>query len=346
MEILNDYGFVIVTGILQEEEQTQAERLIYQDLLNAIDTEQLTPEMKKLVRNIKMGKKPWPKSSIPGLVSKGFLSRKGLPQGQFAWTLRTNPKCKEIYAHLHNTTPDDLVVGMDLPFFNPDPAHIKKADQWPHADQNTNLDDGCPNSYQGILHVWSSESEDKHGVSNTVVWPRSWDNQYHHLLATKPKHLNCNCDHGLYLDKIEDPDLKQQMFDEWEANARRVPVPAGALFIFNSRTIHQGYPGGLRLAQTLSWEPREYRSEKALKRKLQAIHLGIGTTHWASLGIHHGASYARWPTVPGMSQKYHFCKLPLKPIQSVALKTQLDRPKQKTMAELMEQVEEEYLQVI
>merc|ERR1712176_1073346 len=75
--------------------------------------------------------------------------------------------------------------------------------------------------------------------------------------------------------------------EQWDANARRVPVPAGALLLWSSRTLHQGWVGGPRLAQPVCWEPIVRRSEFALERKLRLAALGLPSTHWASLGIPH-----------------------------------------------------------
>lgn len=95
-----------------------------------------------------------------------------------------------------------------------------------------------------------------------------------------------------------------------------MPVPPGALFIFNSKTIHQGFNGdeGFRLAYPISWEPSYYRSENALKSKLLAILKGVATTHWASLGWHHGASKVK-PKPPASSKDPARCVLPLQPLR-------------------------------
>ena len=74
-----------------------------------------------LIKKIRDGKLHWPPASLPGIVAKGFLSTHGIPQGECAWTLRTNEKVRLIYEHLHQS--NDLVVGMDVVFFNSNEAH-------------------------------------------------------------------------------------------------------------------------------------------------------------------------------------------------------------------------------
>lgn len=68
---------------------------------------------------------------------------------------------------------------------------------------------------------------------------------------------------------------------------RRVRMPAGAMLLFSSRTTHQGWSEGERLAVPVCWEPKEHRSDEALERKKKAVLTGVSTTHWASLGITH-----------------------------------------------------------
>lgn len=341
-DILDEYGFVVVTDILSNQEIGNAESLLYEDLLESIDYENIKDNrLLKVVQNIKDSKLHWPKSSIPGIVKKGFMSYYGFPQGKFAWNLRTNTKCKEIYQFLHNE--DDLVVGADLPFFNPDNNPLDNSDLWPHADQNINLKKGCDNSYQGILYVWDST---QNNTSNTIIWPESWKKEYYDLLSAIPKSFGTGIDHGLYIKDIPDNDIKTNLFSGWKKNSRRIQVPSGSLLIFNSRSIHQGYPSGLRLAQTLSWEPRIYRNEDALLRKLQAIHMGIGTTHWASLGIHHGASFCKYQKEEKYSNYHNACVIPMKKITSFPLNKQIKFNKGTKIDLMMQNIKDEYKDVI
>ena len=72
-----------------------------------------------------------------------------------------------------------------------------------------------------------------------------------------------------------------RLLPDWTLQAKRVPVPAGALLIWDSRLVHQGWRGGPRLAQPICWEPRARRSEEALERKARLTALGLPSTHWA-----------------------------------------------------------------
>merc|ERR1719433_2147764 len=80
---------------------------------------------------------------------------------------------------------------------------------------------------------------------------------------------------------------RERLVHGWEEHSRRVPVPAGALLLFTSRTTHQGWSGGPRLAQPVCWEPRARRDEAMRERKLRLAALGLPSTHWASLALPH-----------------------------------------------------------
>lgn len=313
--ILEEYGFVIINNILDNKEIDLAKELLFNDLLQTIDYDKINelPQDEKngLLTTIKTIKKRqiFPQRSLPGLTGKGFLSTHGMPQGEFAWKLRTNANCREIYEFLHNSA--DLIVSTDLPFYTVTSTE-KTNDLWPHADQVTGSHLGCENSFQGILYVTETTSKKS---ANTIVLPKSHKNQYNILLEQcAPTNFGQTFDQALYIDKITDHTIKNTIMSDFIQNSRRVQMNAGSLLIFSSKTIHQGFPGGLRIAQTLCWEPREYRDESAYRRKLEAVNKGIGTTHWASLGIHHGATNLR-AKIPNYSNDFHSCVFPMRKIR-------------------------------
>lgn len=335
MPIMTEYGFVVVEGILDKSEQDEGEKLIYDDLLNIIDkTQTYDTRLNKPIQDVIDGKKHWPINSIPGIVSKGFITTRGIPQGKFAWKMRTNEKVRDLFKLLHNS--DDLVVGTDVVFFNTENKKTQSTNMWPHADQNIDVKSGSENSYQGILYVWDGSDD---GTSNTVVWPKSANKEYYVLQKNVASYTSN--EHGLYIDGIADDKVRKELTNGWLKNARRVQVPAGGIIIFNSKTIHQGFPNGWRLAQPISWEPRTARNKDALLKKLQAVHMGIATNHWASLGIHHGASFIK-PRKPEYSTNHHRCVFPLKPLLPTILTHQLSNPKTRSEDELLDCVKPEY----
>lgn len=343
---LDEWGFVVVKGILSDDEQIKAEEILYSDLLQSVSVEDISStKLLEVYDDVLSGKLHFPKNSLPGLSSKGFLSLMNFPQGEFSWTMRKNAKVRKIYSSLHNCPEEELCVSMDVPFFTPEGNVNKTCKNWCHADQNINIHTGCVNSYQGILYVWDSTEAN---TSNTIVIPKSHKNEYNELLAAIPESMYDG--HSLYLSNIPDRVDAKMLYEKWDTKSRRIPVPAGGLLIFNSKTIHQGYQSGYRLAQTICWEPKECRSQDALKKKMEACHMGIATTHWASLGIHHGVSFIK-PKPQEYNVKYHMCVFPLKKIKNVTtdrtFSYEKDGPiKNMSFKQLREGLKEEYFEYL
>jgi len=198
--------------------------------------------------------------------------------GEVAWRARLHPNVKQVLASIFGTIPDELSCGMDKVFFQPrgtSPSEYNR--QWLHVDQNhcTGLTHVC---YQGVVYLWPSGE----ASSTTALWPGSHrPDVYHRLMASKYAQT-CNKQY-VTLKPSGDYQL------EWEACAatRRVPVPAGALLLWSSCTVHQGWDGGPRLAVPVCWEPRQRVDVEARKRKLRFAALGVTTSHSPSEGRIH-----------------------------------------------------------
>merc|ERR1712232_810469 len=143
--------------------------------------------------------------------------------------------------------------------------------------------------YQGLVYVWSSE--DTH-ASTTVLWPESHLAPYADYMADPKvtRRIAQGKPHFTLIAGMEPGAARDRLIRGWEEGARRMPVPAGGLLLWTSRTTHQGWSGGPRLAQPLCWEPRSRRSALMRERKLRLAALGLPSTHWASLAMPHELS--------------------------------------------------------
>lgn len=192
----------------------------------------------------------------------------------------------------------DMVVSTDVLFFTPKSAATREAAScrlWPHADQNIHDPDvGHHRIFQGVLYVWPSDGSD--GTTNpstTVVWPRS-----HHeggpygTLMADANIASVGKAGGNYcqISAMTPSPERTALMAGWCDGARRVPVPAGGLLLWSSRTMHQGWAGGPRLAAPTCWEPAARRPDQALLRKLRLTALGLPSTHWACKGEQHSLS--------------------------------------------------------
>jgi hypothetical protein len=191
----------------------------------------------------------WPPGTPVG--RRGFASERSLPHGRFAWASRLHAHVRACFASLHGT--DDLCVGLDQPMFVPrgvaDAA--ESSSLWPHADQNEHCRQGGADAvFQSVLYVWGS---DRDGASTTVVQPRSHRTSYPALMAdaaiaaagAKSTH------HFAQVSAMSDAAAAARLWGAFLADGRRVPVPAGGLLIWSSRTLHQGHSGGARLAMPI-----------------------------------------------------------------------------------------------
>merc|ERR1712188_305074 len=93
--------------------------------------------------------------------------------------------------------------------------------------------------------------------------------------------------HFCQLKAMEKGESREKLYAGWKEGAKRMPVPAGGLLLWSSRTVHQGWSGGPRLAQPVCWEPSERVQPTAHLRKLRMAATGLPSTHWASLGQPH-----------------------------------------------------------
>lgn len=289
---LEEHGCAIVSGVATLEECNFLEHLFAEDLKDVVDVDALRTSgsaVAKVVDDVHA----WPLASLEFLGGLERCQIRGLPHGRFAWECRLLPNIRRCFEIIHET--DDLVCSLDTSFFAPDvhpEAHLNRS--WPHVDQNSNDnrffdENGVPTGawevFQSILYVWSSE--DSH-ASTTVVLPGSHSDIYTQMM--EDPYMQKQGRTGVHFSQVESlsqNELKNDMMQQWRIGAKRVPVPKGGLFLWSSKTLHQGWSGGPRLAHPICWEPANRRDEVARDRKLRLAALGLPSTHSASLGVPH-----------------------------------------------------------
>lgn len=295
LPVMKEHGVVIVTGVADAQTCKELEDLFAQDLQELVDKAAvITADTRVQAVAAKDACDPrlWPMPSLKLLGTMERSQYRGLSQGRFAWAVRSLSNIRSCYGVLHGT--DDLVCSCDNTFYAPT-AHAKQTQNkmLPHVDQNVHDERWRINDwdcYQGIFYVWSSCGTEH--ASTTVVWPGSHCATYDVVMADAKVQSNGKkgC-HFTQIAKTADLHTSKQLLDGWRQHCKRVPVQAGALLLFNSKTIHQGWRGGPRLAQPVCWEPVSRRDEQALMRKMRLAALGLPSTHWASLGLPHNPSW-------------------------------------------------------
>lgn len=291
---LAEFGVALIPNVLSPAECDQLEGLFGQDLADVVDFETLRrePSLEDALRRVQTdvpNRLPhvWPAGTCLG--SGGFAIDHGLPQGRLAWGARLNPRLRTIYGILHGCAEEDLVASCDVVFFTPPTVPHVSAEKrlWPHVDQNSHVQEsGAVPIFQGALYIWSAETD---GASTTVVWPRSHLKPFATLMADPDFEIKGRFnEHYSPISAMSNRVAAAELLDQFKAGARRVPVPAGGLLLWSSRTMHQGHSGGARLAVPVCFEPVERRSLQTRHRKARLVISGMPSTHWAALGYQHG----------------------------------------------------------
>eukprot|EP01062_Namystynia_karyoxenos_P004251 TRINITY_DN114_c1_g1_i1.p1 TRINITY_DN114_c1_g1~~TRINITY_DN114_c1_g1_i1.p1 ORF type:complete len:445 (+),score=124.00 TRINITY_DN114_c1_g1_i1:72-1337(+) len=280
--VLDEHGVCIVTGVLSADECRLMQQLWHADLQQVVDeqsAEHGPQEVTEACRRFRGDLLAWPESNTAAIGS----GRRGLPHGAFAWAARLHPSVRRVFASVFNTSPQELITGSDCIFWDTAPAGPAADDEeWLHCDQNSATGENW-HMVQGVLYVWPSEGSDR---STTVIWPGSHKPQVFDRLMRDPCAVakGASADpHYVQINHTADRELLERAV----AGARRVPCPAGSLLLWNSRTVHQGWRGGPRLAMPICWEPRERRDADTLRRKLWMAAAGAPSTHSGSEGRVH-----------------------------------------------------------
>lgn len=286
---LVEHGVCLVTDVLTQSECHDLESLWNADLVSVLGSAKEDANKAAIKALREQGSEVWPGQWSHVLGKKGCVSHRALPHGQFAWSARLHPGIRKIFADIFETPSDNLAVGLDCTFWSATDAPAAESNaEWLHCDQNhrTGLTWLC---VQGVLYVWSSEGEK---ASTTVVWPGSHREVYERIMQDETairrgRHMGGQ---SVRLSQLSDSLLRESLVKGAVLASRRVPCPAGSLLLWDSRTIHQGWAGGPRLAQPVCWEPRQRREcdPDALKRKLFMCAAGLPSSHSSAEARVHG----------------------------------------------------------
>jgi len=142
--------------------------------------------------------------------------------------------------------------------------------------------------FQGVLYIWSSEGDH---ASTTTAWPGSHTAVWEDLMQDADfKESGSAGFHYSEVRGMRDKTQARKLAAGWATGARRLPVPSGALLLWNSRTMHTGWKGGPRLAQTVCLEPTHRRPSQEQTSKMRLAALGLPSVHWASIAMQHDMS--------------------------------------------------------
>jgi len=288
-ETLQRHGVCLVLGVLSPQERTIMQALWARDLVGLLaDPSAAPPELTDAAERLRVEGLPraWPECLSGYLGRPGVAAHRGMAHGAFAWAARLHPAVRHVFSALHEVPADEMCVGLDCVFYMPGGTPAVDSDrEWLHVDQNhhTGMTSECG---QGVLYVWPSDDE---ASSTTVIWPRSHREVYDELMTDEQAIVKGRkaSGHLVRLADLHDEGRRERLLAAARHGARRMPCPAGSLLLWDSRTVHQGWASGARLAQPVCWEPRSRRDAGALNRKLYMCAAGVPSSHSGSDGRVH-----------------------------------------------------------
>jgi hypothetical protein len=283
-EVLCKYGVCLVTGVLTTNECQQMELLWRDDLLAVIDQQNMSSQTEAVMEDVKLhGINRWPAKWCESLGKRGVVSQRGLAHGKFAWQSRLHPNVRHVFSTLFGVDSKDMTTGLDCPFWaSLEVSSVSKPNlQWLHCDRNdhkySRATEEKGSCVQGVLYIRGSTTEND---STTVVWPGSHREVYNKMIQDPAMKLAKS--NSQQLNNLQDDVTRCELLQQARVKAKRVPCPPGSLLLWDSRTVHQGWRGGGRLAQPVCWEPTEGRDEAALCRKYWMCAAGIPSSHSGS----------------------------------------------------------------
>lgn len=239
LSYLRENGYVVIKNILPQETRDELIDKFWKDWTTC------SPGFKREDTST------WKSENSPMMFAKGMALFSGLPHGDFAWSTRTQPKIRKVFAKVHGTK--KLSVSFDgfSVFF----SNKQKTPKWLHTDQNPANPEYSIQGAYNFLPV----TENSAGF---LVVPGS-----HKEERTSTKKMD-------WIPVEDDP------------RAIKLQIPENCLTLWNSKTVHAntGYTGKEikldRLTCYITWTPRSTREIQL--EKIRAFWASNGTSHWAN----------------------------------------------------------------
>eukprot|EP01122_Echinamoeba_exundans_P011570 TRINITY_DN4640_c0_g1_i1.p1 TRINITY_DN4640_c0_g1~~TRINITY_DN4640_c0_g1_i1.p1 ORF type:complete len:414 (-),score=58.34 TRINITY_DN4640_c0_g1_i1:1522-2763(-) len=302
---LKENGYVVIKNVLSPQKVEEVQGKVW-DFLESLGT--------GIKRN---DKSTWVNANWPNTFSNGIISHYGVGQSEASWTVRVEPRVRQVYETIFGGRRDLLVSFDGINVFRPPSDGGKEKwvtnGLWPHLDQNYHMGELFHKqgiSVQGAINLLDSGPED----GGFICIPGS-NKLFEHIFTTYEfgGERNKAARHFVQMR----PDHKMWTTDEKLSKLSCVKVSAGAgdLILWDSTVIHwntpvtnlkKKYEGLARCAVYICMAPAQQVSrpgELEMLRKLRLAGVeGFQTTsHWPT--IHKTANPPRWGRKP-----------PLKPI--------------------------------
>jgi hypothetical protein len=216
-------------------------------------------------------------SSFPRLFAlHSMLIQRWVSHAQYYWDLRQKPEIVDIFAHLWNVKPEELLVSFDGLSLHLPPEKTGRGwyrnNNWTHRDQSfTRHDFECVQSFLSANPI-------NEGDATLTFLEGS-----HKLGKRAAKKFNIT-------DKADWYKLNEKEYDYFikkGCEKKCIKCPAGSMVFWDSRLQHQGQEplkerkvANERCIIYLCYTPRNRATKANLKKKVKAFEELRTTSHW------------------------------------------------------------------
>ena len=259
LQDLDDLGFAVISDFLAEAEQKQELALFNEMMLECCPN--FDPD----------DRTTWTNKNMPGLSGKAIQgTTNNMAHSDWMWYLRTLPKLRLMFSHVHACPVDDLCVSFDG--FSLDWSSKNKSEPWLHEDINLSLP--LPNGLKSVQGIYTATAV-KDFTRGFACVPGSHKHaEYRH---------NQRLTSGVVV-----PNRHYVPFGDNAPLPSKILVDANSFILFDSAVLHQN-SGGVqdtdhgwnRRAAFLCMMPNMYRAGGVYQQKIDAYIEGAKTSHWA-----------------------------------------------------------------
>ena len=201
-------------------------------------------------------------------------------QSQAVWNVRQNPNIVNVFSHIWNTKPDDLLVSFDGLSFAPPPEITNRGwfrnHTWYHSDQSfTRPQFEC-------IQGWVTGIDVNEGDATLAFYEGS--NKFHEEFGRQFEITDKADWYKLTKDE-------EAFFKEKGCTEKKIKCRKGSLVLWDSRTIHCGTEAmrnrekeNFRAVIYTCYQPRILATEKQLIKKRKAFNDLRMTSHWPCKG--------------------------------------------------------------
>ena len=267
-QVLDRYGVAIIPGLLDEDETTSMRNGMW-NYLEHITQKFSTPIHRHKPETWKIFTKLYPKHSM-------LLQHWGVGHSQMLWDLRQNPKIYNVFAKIHHTTPEELLVSFDGASFHFPPEITGSG--WYRRAHNLHTDQSYLRNEKECIQGWVSANPIEEGDATLMFLEGS--HKYHKNFAKRYD----------MKDKADWYKLDSSQVDYYVNNGcdvKYIACPAGSLILWDSRTIHCGIQpergrsqAKIRCIGYVCYTPRKLTKSGDLKKRIEAFTELRMTFHW------------------------------------------------------------------